>query len=759
MKHLFILVLCVWSAACVGQRRSDYNLDFENLNQTTGLPKGWGLGNVSVATVPNDSSITAYRIDSVAKLSGKYSLLIDWTKRYKPWTATNYVIKQVFKGDRIKLTGYVKTEKAMGSAGLWMRLDGEKYKNYGFDNMQDRPITGTTDWQEYTIEMDYDEDRVKQIVVGGLITGPGKMWMDNLRVTVNDVDISEAPLNLYPPADPGPAPSKYITDDSVKITMRDGAQVSAIIVRKRSAVEPLPDVLMCDIYPGESNEMLAKYCAEKGYVGIIADTRGKRLSNVNVEPFEHDANDAYDVIEWISKQKWCNGKVGMYGGSYLGFSQWAAAKKVHPALKTIVPQVAVAPGIDFPTQCGIPTCYSLKWLHYVMNNKLTDYEDFSNRTKWEKVYKDWYVSGRPFSALDTIEGRPNKIFHRWLQHPAYDKYWQHMVPYESEFAGIRIPVLTITGYWDDDQRGAMYYFNQHQLYNKENDDYLLIGPYDHFGAQRYPQPVVQGYTIDSVARINIMQLVFQWFDYTLKGGAKPSLLKDKINYEVTGANEWKHAPSLAAIINDTLTFYLGSAHAGNGYRLNTIPETGGPGIRQEIDLADRSDSDTNDEGLILRDTLISDTVADKRNYIVFTSDTLRQQLTVNGSFISNLSAIINKKDMDIAIELYEQLPNGKYLLLSGNMARCSYIKDQSKRQLLTPGKTENLLFSNTFFTSRRLSIGSRVVLVIGVNKGKSCEVNYGTGGDVSRETIKDAKEPLVINWITDSSYIKLPVLK
>ena len=66
--------------------------------------------------------------------------------------------------------------------------------------------------------------------------------------------------------------------------------------------------------------------ADNGYVGIIAFTRGKGKSPQNIEPFEHDASDVYDVIDWISKQPYCNGSVGMWGGSYLGFTQWAAAK-------------------------------------------------------------------------------------------------------------------------------------------------------------------------------------------------------------------------------------------------------------------------------------------------------------------------------------------------------------------------------------------------------------------------------------------------
>lgn len=73
----------------------------------------------------------------------------------------------------------------------------------------------------------------------------------------------------------------------------------------------------------------------------------------------------------------------MYGCSHLGFSQWAAAKKVHPALKTIVPQIAVGIGIDYPMQNNIFMSYMLQWIHFVTNNKQTDNEDFGKTKKWE----------------------------------------------------------------------------------------------------------------------------------------------------------------------------------------------------------------------------------------------------------------------------------------------------------------------------------------------------------------------------------------
>ncbi|MFI4955469.1 MAG: CocE/NonD family hydrolase, partial [Gammaproteobacteria bacterium] len=417
---------------------------------------------------------------------------------------------------------------------------------------------------------------------------------------------------------------------------------------------------------------------------------------------------------------------------------------------------AVAPGIDFPTHSGINMCYSLRWLHYVTNNRLIDNKDFIDVKKWEEVSVRWYASGKAFNTLDTVEGHPNKIFHRWLQHPFYDSYWNNMVPYKKEFARISIPILTISGYYDADQRGAMYYFNQHQMYNTGSNDYLLIGPYDHSGAQRHPEHILRGYAIDSAADINIQKLVFQWFDYVLKDSTRPSLLKDKINFEVMGGNQWRHVSSLSKMNNDTLVLYLDNTLTDKGYKLHSKPDEDNEVIKQEINFADRSDSADNAKGDIFSELKDAD---ENSRYLKFVSDPLTEPMSINGSFIANLTAIINKKDMDIVIDLCELRPNGKYLMLSENLARCSLIKDRTKKQLLEPGKTETILFDNTFFTSRKLSKGSRIVLLIGVNKNKGYEINYGTGKDVSTETINDGSEPLVVQWLTKSSYIKLPVFR
>jgi uncharacterized protein len=125
-------------------------------------------------------------------------------------------------------------------------------------------------------------------------------------------------------------------------------------------------------------------------------------------------------------------------------------------------------------------------------------------------------------------------------------------------------------------------------------------------------------------------------------------------------------------------------------------------------------------------------------------------------FDGKLIASINKKDMDFGITLFEVMPDGKYFHLSYYMGRASYAKDMSKRQLLTPGKIESITFDRSRMVCRQLSKGSRLLVVLNINKNSDAQINYGTGKDVSEETIQDAKVPLQIKWYNDS-FIRIPV--
>lgn len=545
---------------------------------------------------------------------------------------------------------------------------------------------------------------------------------------------------------------RYHINDSILIPTKDGAEISLVLIQRKGTTSiKKPAILIASIYAG-TNEAGAMLSASKGYVGVIMNTRGKRLSKGAVIPFEHENTDVYEVIDWISKQPWSNQKVGMYGGSYNGFTQWASMKhKIHPALKTIVPMVAIAPGIDYPMENNVLHNYSYSWNFYVSNNKFLDNEVSNDYNRWETLKNTWYSSGVAFNKLDSIDGAVNKLWNAYMQHPSYDDFWKKMIPYKEEFAKIDIPILTITGYYDDSQRGAMYYYNQHHKYVKNPNHYLLVGPYDHWTSQTQPAAYLRNYKLDKAALINIrFDLVYQWFDYILKGKEKPSILKDKVNFQVMGANKWMHKPSLSAMTNDTLQFYLSADKNNDFYALKS--KANAAKIELTVDFKDRKSMTNTEyypwplekENINLKDGLL------------FKSNPLKEDLIINGSFLGNLEFAINKKDVDFSVVLYQLTPAGTYYHLSYYIGRASFAKDREHRNLLIPNKMTQVSFTNSKLISKKLEKGSRIVIVVNVNKNNNAQINYGTGKDVNIESIEDVDIPLKM-MLTGKSSISLPV--
>ena len=532
--------------------------------------------------------------------------------------------------------------------------------------------------------------------------------------------------------------SIYHIQDSVFIPTKSGIDISATIVRKQTNTQPLPVVLFyTTYYQGEGDSFFAKLSVDRDYVGVVAYARGIRTDISQYAPYENEQTDIYDIIDWISKQEWCNGNVGMYGGSYTGFSQWATVKNIHPALKTIVPQVAVMPGYDTPMENNVQMNLGLYW----PNDNIYKKEPIRRSLPFE-----WFNNGIAWNRLDSLVGYKNEIFQNWLQHSSYDNYWQSLVPTSEEYAKINIPVLTTTGYYDGSQIGATQYFKLHNKYNENANHYFVIGPYDHWGGQRKPAKNLMGYEIDSVANINMMDLAYEWLDYILKGKPKPELLKDKVNYQVMGTNKWRHSPSMQTINNDTIRLYL------ENKTLTMQKPKKKRFEKQSVDFKDRESQNNYYTPEIIFDTL------DTSNGLVFASKPFEKDFSINGSFTGNLFATINKKDMDVSLALYELMPNGKYFFLTRYVGRASYAKDNSNRQLLQPDKKESIPFDNTRFVSKKISKGSRFVILLNINKHPFEIINYGSGKPVSDETIKDAVEPLQIKWHNES-YIEIPIWK
>ena len=555
--------------------------------------------------------------------------------------------------------------------------------------------------------------------------------------------------------------SRYVVEKNIQVKTSDGATICAHVLRPTGTTERIPTLLQFTIYNDADPvaiERDMRRTASNDYASFIGFTRGKACSPDQPVPYEHDGSDAATLINWITQQGWSDGRVGMYGGSYSGFTPWATAKFMPKGLKAIMVGAAAAPGVDVPMEGNIVWNFIYTWPFYAASTKTDNDAIYNDRTRWQQLESTWYKSGGAFRDLDKIDPLPNPIWERWIAHPSYDAYWQSMIPYKEEFARVNIPILNTAGYYYGGPGAAVYYFTQHLRYNPKAEHYLLIGPYDHFEAQRGTRDTfgqqtefISGYRRDPAALIDLVELRYQWFDYVFRGAPRPAILQDRVNYQVTDANVWKHATSISAMSASKLRFYLSAMKQSATYRLSASKPEGDEFITHTLNLADRSDADKPRPG-----GGVLDKDLDSTNGLVFVSDPFTKRVAMSGLFSGLLQFTTNKKDFDFEIDLYKLTPSGEYLQLAPYWARASYVRDRTERHPLTPGAREHLHISSIRLMSSQFEPGSRLVVVLSVVKESGREINYGSGKAVIDETIQDAGTPLQIKWYGDS-YLDLPV--
>jgi predicted acyl esterase len=230
------------------------------------------------------------------------------------------------------------------------------------------------------------------------------------------------------------------------------------------------------------------------------------------------------------------------------------------------------------------------------------------------------------------------------------------------------------------------------------------------------------------------------------------LLAKNVNYEVMGTNEWRHAASIDAMANGTIRFYLNPAASGEVHHLSQHKTARPTYLRQTVSLKSRKDP-----AWVPSLDLISRSLA-PHNHVAYESDPLPKPIELNGLFSARLDFAVNKMDLDLNIILYEHRTNGDYVRLFSptDEIRASYARDRVHRHLLKAGERQALNVQGERMTARLLQPGSRLVMILGISKRPDREINYGTGNDVSEESIADGDSAIRVRWFSDS-YIDVPV--
>ena len=557
-------------------------------------------------------------------------------------------------------------------------------------------------------------------------------------------------------ASPTPPPATdYDIRWGVKIPMRDNVELNATLYlpKKPDGSAPkMPVVFTLTPYISDTYHPRASYFASHGYVFALVDVRGRGNSGGEFEPFAQEPHDGHDVVEWLAQQPFCDGKVAMWGGSYAGFDQWATAKELPPHLATIVPAAAAHPPLDYPSLQNVGEMYDMQWFTYT-SGKASQMNLFGDSKFWRTKYLDAYKKHIAFKTFDSFIGNPSVNFQRILKHPTADAYYDAMIPTVDQFKKLTLPLLTITGQYDGDELGAMTFYRNH-LANASPETrakhFLIIGPWDHAGT-RTPTDEVGGVKFGKDALVDLNDLHRQWYDWTMKNGAKPSFLKNQVAYYLIpsgnkGDNgEWKYTDSYANLIANPKTLYFDSksGEANGVFHCGTLTEAKPKGgtdkfVYDPLDIrrGEEVEGIESNEKTAALDQKLPLSIGD--DGLVYHTDPLSKETPLIGCPTVTVWMSIDTPDVDLEADLYEIQTDGTSISLWSDVRRLRYRESLREAKLVKPGEIVKCDFNPGLFVARKLMKGSRLRLVVTAVNSIFWQKNYCSGGVVADETVKDA---------------------
>jgi predicted acyl esterase len=531
-------------------------------------------------------------------------------------------------------------------------------------------------------------------------------------------------------------PSHNLRLIRARAPMRDGIHLNVAVYLPRNASGPIPAVMELTPYTIDHTHGEGQYFPKRGLAYVVADVRGRGDSEGEINPFLGDALDGFDLVDWISKQDWNDGRVVLFGGSYTGENQWQILGQKHPAVVAASPAAAFAPGIDIP-RGGIPNLYQARWLGMVWG-KAAYHQSGADYGLWTQEIREAIVAGRPiWTAGETFGVSFNASLRRFMETPGVEN-WFDMYSSDEQLQDLDVPIFTITGTHDDCMPGTIHHWQRFEQLASNSalaKSHLLIGPWDHAGTDSGENSVGE-LQFAEAAKLSMRALRADWFRHILFGEEKPKLLSDRFVYYVAGAEEWRTNTSLERATKDSLNLNLHSLPGKNDVFHSgwlTSDELDGPDY---VITLNPKDSRALDLEMIPRPVANVDnplfaptynsllltqagndptnqifTVSVNGNGLVYHSDPFEEPLTIVGKPKLSLEIIPDQPEADLSVLLHEIRPDGSSIFLSSELARLGRFNTTAQGTLLV-GERNVIVLDDFRFCSRTIGQGSRLRLTV-----------------------------------------------
>lgn len=562
---------------------------------------------------------------------------------------------------------------------------------------------------------------------------------------------------------------------NVAVPMRDGTRLYADVYRP-AGNGPFPTLLTRTPYD-KAVTGVAPFtirAATAGYAVVIQDVRGRFESEGDFYPFVNERQDGYDTLEWLTSQSWCDGNIGMFGGSYVGMTQWQAALSGHPALKAIVPVVTAANYHDgWAYQGGaFELQFNLSWTLSVLsiNAVLRANDRDVNSSAFQSLMDAIDNMVPEFDRLPLI-GNPifaehARYYDDWVNHPTYDDFWSGL-DVSRGWNTIQAASFSIGGWHDIFLGGTIANFEgMAAVAGNDGRHRLMIGPWNH-GGMRTGNPIgdIDFGMRSTGAVIDEGGMHLRWYDRWLRNIDNGFDNEPPVRLFVMGANRWRDAQTWPVEHTDWQDWYLhsgGTANSldGDGTLSREIPGSEPP---DAFVYNPRNPVPTHGGGLCCNNVFSLGGAWDQReieardDVLVYDSPPLSKPREVTGPIKVILYASSSATDTDFTAKLVDVAPCGYARNLTDGIIRARYRESMTTESLLTPGDVVEYEI-DLWATGNLFKEGHRIRVEISSSNYPRFDRNPNTGELPGRSTSMVSALQTIHHSQEYPSRIVLPVI-
>jgi putative CocE/NonD family hydrolase len=531
-----------------------------------------------------------------------------------------------------------------------------------------------------------------------------------------------------------------------KVKMRDGTLLSTDLILP-DGKGPFPTILTRTPYGNhDPARLVLKYwMAERGFAYAFQDCRGRHDSDGTWEPFRFEREDAYDTLDWLSRQEFCNGSIGMTGGSYEGYCCWVAAPSSHPSLKAIAPMVPLPdPVLNVPYQNGAFFWNMIVWglmVHGRTNQN-------TKNIPWQKFYQSL-----PLGEMDKMIGMDSQTWKNWTTHPTFDTWWKE-VCYMHQYGDVDLPILHICGWYDDD--GISTYRNfpgmrkEAKTQKAKDAQELIIGCWPH---QINKSSRVGELEFGESAVIDLNGKLFQFFTKHLTEGNLPTEKKKRCELFLMGENKWREFDDwpVPGSINkklylreDGVLSFDPSASEENPDHYRYDPKNPCPYVTDPVALQLGEASDQQE-------------IEKREDVLVYSTEVLKKDMVVCGRVFIELYFSSDVPATDFTGKLVDVYPDGKAIQICDGIQRAEFRNSLEKAEWLEPEKIYSMNI-DLWATGLRFLTGHQIRLEISSSAVPKFFPHCNTTRDQAKETKVVVANQKVYHDINHPSALLLTII-